>query len=208
MKDVLDEALTAISDVREDIAADVGGITSCRIRALLNFLARHLPPDEAYLEVGIHIGGTLISALDGNRSVRAYACDDWSYTYSSHGNPKDVFLSNLGRHRDRLPNITVIESDAFRMLEGAPFDRPIGAYFYDGGHSEDQQRLAVVKAAPHLARESFMVVDDFGWAPVSNGTWAGILEVGFRGVHFKAFLPEDADDKRWNNGIGIFHLSK
>ena len=208
MNNILPELMAAADGARAVIAPKVGGLTSFRIRNLLNTMAAKLPPDEAYLEIGVHIGGTLISALINNKNVTAYACDNWEFSTCIQGKPKEVFFQNIAQYKPFLPEINVIDMDCWTLLKKAPFTKKIGAYFYDAGHEEQDQYNAIVMAYPYLADKCMFVVDDFRWKKVQKGTWRGIAELGFKRVDFDSRIPPKDEDVDWHNGTGVFYLEK
>lgn len=208
MQNVLNEILTAAEQAKSDIAPTVGGLTSFKIRTLLNALAGRVPSDEAYLELGVHIGGTLISALYGHPTVTAYACDDWSFNESTEGSPREVFARNLKAHQASLPAITVVDQNCWEMLKSPPFTKPIGAYFYDAGHAEEDQYRAIAMMYPSLAQCSMILVDDFRWPDVYHGTWRAISDLKPSNLVFHGKYPSADWDSDWHNGMGMFYIEK
>ena len=208
MNNVLAEVMAAADNARAVIAPKVGGLTSFRIRNMLNTLAAKLPPEEAYLEIGVHIGGTLISALINNKKVTAYACDNWEFATCIQGKPKDVFFQNIEQYKPFLPKIDVLDMDCWKLLANPPFTKKIGAYFYDAGYEEEDQYKALLLAYPYLADRCMMIVDDFGWKKVQKGTWRAVAELGFKKVQFDSRIPPKDEDVDWHNGIGVFYFEK
>lgn len=208
MNNVVAEVMAAADNAKAVLAPKVGGLTSYRIRNLLNCLASKIPPEEAYLEIGVHIGGTLISALINNKKVTAYACDNWEFATCIQGKPKEVFLSNIEQYKPYLPAINIIDRDCWELLKSPPFTKKIGAYFYDAGHEEQDQYRALAMAYPYLADKCMFVVDDFGWKKVQHGTWRAVSELGFKRIDFMSRIPPKDEDVDWHNGLGVFYLEK
>lgn len=210
MKNVLSEAFDSAAKSVGTLAPDVGAMCGHRYRAFLNYLAAQVPPDEAYLEIGIHIGGTLISALLGNKTVTAYACDNWSFKKSLTGDPKAEFMANLTRNMGKLPQIDIRDMSCWDLLKSPPFTKPIGMYFYDAGHSEEDQYRAVMEAFPYLAKTSIMVIDDFNWRDVRNGTARALsaLLPKLKSVDYRSIRTAKDGDSQWWDGVGAFFLEK
>lgn len=189
----------------ECLAPDVEGQTSPRVRKLLNRLVSRLPAGEMYFEVGCLKGATLVSALLDHRHVSAVACDNWTEYLDQK--PEEIFLRNLKNYEARLPRINIIKQDCFKLPQNSPFKQPIGVYFYDGDHSFDSQMKAIMLFAPFLAKRCVVLVDDWNWDHVRNGTWQGIHVVRPRRLEFWE-LPSagNCDVNNYWNGIGAFYL--
>jgi predicted O-methyltransferase YrrM len=210
MKNVLGEAFDVALKSVGTLAPDVGAMCGHRYRAFLNHLASQVPPAEAYLEIGIHIGGTLISALIGNKTVTAYACDNWSFKQSLTGNPKAEFMSNWTRNLAKLPPIDIRDMSCWELLKNPGFSKPIGMYFYDAGHSEEDQYKAVMEAFPYLAKTSIVVIDDFNWPDVRKGTARALAALlpKLKSVDYRSVRTLKDGDSEWWDGVGAFFLEK
>jgi len=205
MKNVVDKILkTSINLV--DPTPDLYGLTSTRVKLLLNNCLNYLPKNEAYLEIGCYQGATLISTLLNHKNSIAYACDNFSEFIEE--NPRDIFNQNLLKYSDQIPNITFFDQDSFELAnQESPFEYPIGIYFYDGDHSQELQRKAITQFSRFFANEVLIFVDDWNWQQVQDGTWEGISEINYKKIWHKS-LPArmNGDRELWWNGIGVFHL--
>ncbi len=201
MRDVIDKVIDRCRSATNDLAVDVEGFTSYRVKRMLNELVANLPENEAYLEIGCFKGATLIAALTGNHPTAAYACDNWS-EYQS----REAFLGNLKRHT--LPKVEIIESDCFKFPL-SQIQTPVGVYFYDGDHSAANQQRAITHFWPVLANAAIIAVDDWNWPKVRQGTWAAftfLQPVSLRFVELPARCNGDVD--LFHNGIGLFYVNK
>jgi hypothetical protein len=180
-------------------------MTSPRVRKLLNLLVGLLPPEEIYLEVGSWKGATLISALLDHPSAQAFACDNWSQ-FQEHG-AEPIFFSNLEKYKPRLPNYTILKQDCFTIPANPPFKKPIGIFFYDGDHSYDAQFKAITLFAPFLSRRCVVLIDDWNWDRVRQGTWSGINAIRPIRLDYQE-LPaiQNGDIENYWNGVGAFYL--
>jgi hypothetical protein len=205
MENVLAAVAATLKEVPPCLVPDVEGFCTAKVRMLLNRLVAKLPPDEAYFEVGVLKGGTLISALLDHRSVTAYANDKWCEYVE--WKPKESFFKNLERYKDRLPEVHFLEKDTFDIPAAPPFEKPIGLYFYDGGHTEDEHRRAIADFGPFLAQKCIILVDDWNWYPVRKGTWQGLNDIKPKHLFFLE-LPalSNGDPKNFHNGVGAFYL--
>lgn len=186
----------------EQLAPDVEGMTSPRVRMLLNRLVAELPADEAYLEVGCFKGATFISALLGHTQATAYGVDNWSQ-FKDH-DAGAYFRANTDKYKKELPPFNFIEADFFKLSE-YPFTKPIGLYFYDGHHGEASQRAAIELTPRFLAKQAIIVIDDWNQDGVRRGTWAGIADLRLKAVVFKE-LPTIPDG--FYRGIGAFYVER
>ena len=204
MKNVIPEVLVSMPAAVECLAPDVEGQTSPKVRWLLNALVKHLPRAEAYCEVGLNQGATLISALLDSPVVASYGCDNWS-EYPS----REVFETNLNKYKARLPEVTVFSEDCFEMARRCPFHLPIGVLFYDGDHSAVAHRAAFVEFGPALANQAIVVVDDWNWPAVRNGSWVGLSALRPKKLDF-CELParHNFDVENFHNGIGLFYIER
>ncbi|MGH7813528.1 MAG: class I SAM-dependent methyltransferase [Candidatus Binataceae bacterium] len=123
---------------------------------LLNCAASALEPDEVYVEVGCYKGASLVGAAAGNPRARIFACDNFS---QFEGAAEDL-LATLNA-RTAPGQVSFHDLDFREFFRAAPW-RParIGAYFYDGGHSFQDQYDGVALAIPHLAADAIVIVDD------------------------------------------------
>lgn len=103
---------------------DIFGLTSVKVRALLNNLCSK--DNTNYLEIGVYKGATLLSALAGNKKTKAFGIDNFSYDdrepkkKAPEGqiweNMKSHLYSNIDRFKDpdssvNTDNITILEED-------------------------------------------------------------------------------------------------
>jgi predicted O-methyltransferase YrrM len=143
------------------VLEDVQGLATPNTLALLNVAARCLGEGEHYVEAGTLRGTSLISAALGNDGPFV-ALDNWSMS----GGSREQLDANLERYGVRA---TVIEGDVFDTLRsGIP--SPVGVYYYDAGHSYEQQVDGLRLAEPYLASPALVVVDDSDWERVARAT--------------------------------------
>ncbi len=217
MKNILEEAIRlADSDPRPSLAPwgllvpRVRGQTTGKIQVLLNILASRVPNEEAYLEVGIFQGATLLGALMDNHKVHAYACDKF---VGGDGDCRERFKENVSRFKSRLPEFTLYDTDCFELARREkPFDFPIGVYFYDGDHSAEATRRGLVEFKRFFAKEVIIVIDDWNWDRVRTGGLEGIRELKPRTIcdlsirTDPVFVSTRLNYNTFFNGLGLFWL--
>ncbi len=131
--------------------------------ALLNLAARCLDGDEAYVEIGVFHGASLIAAMLGNEGKRFVGIDSFAF--------RDATLErvheNLARHGLTPPELIV--GDAFELVPaGALDDVAIGVWYYDAAHSHEAQLEGLRIAEPRLAPGALVIVDDTDWEDVDR----------------------------------------
>ena len=152
----LDRKLAPIAEEVENLARENN-------LALLNLAARCLGPGEAYVEVGVFHGASLIAAMLGNEGKRFVGIDSFEFRDAS----LEKVEANLARYGLELPEIVV--GDAFELVPaGALEDVVIGVWYYDASHSYEAQLEGLRIAEPHLAPGALVIVDDTDWDDVDR----------------------------------------
>ncbi len=145
------------------IADEVENLARENNLALLNLAARCLGPGEAYVEVGVFHGASLIAAMLGNEGKRFVGVDSFEFRDAS----LEKVEANLARYGLELPEIVV--GDAFELVPaGALEDVVIGVWYYDASHSYEAQLEGLRIAEPHLAPGALVIVDDTDWDDVDR----------------------------------------
>jgi hypothetical protein len=207
IKSALALAIQGSSQLDPRILA-ISGMSGRRYRMFINNLISSLP-DARYLEVGSWAGSTLCSAINGN-SVRAAAIDNWS----QFGGPKDQFLANLQEYRTTRAYVNFIEMD-FRQVDYSGLG-PFNVYLFDGPHMKEDQYDGLRLAQPALDDLFVLIVDDWNWLQVREGTQEAIVKCGLT-EYYSVELRTTLDDSHaevsgergdWHNGYYIALLSK
>lgn len=181
---------------------EMPGLSSPKVRHLLNNLCRR--PGTRYLEVGVCKGSTFVSALFGNRDtiVAADAVDNFSQFDAT----RPAFEANCEVHLAET-SFQLHESD-FRTVCPS-LQPPVSTYFYDGNHSVDDQRDGLLHFWPCLAGVFVLIVDDWNWPDVKNGTFEGIAKSGGRLVQsWELPAAFNGDMQEWWNGVFVAVLQK
>jgi predicted O-methyltransferase YrrM len=131
--------------------------------ALLNLAARYLEGEEAYVEIGVFHGASLIAAMLGNEGKRFVGVDSFAF----RGATLEKVRENLARFGLAPPEILV--GDAFELVPaGALGDVRIGVWYYDAAHSYEAQVEGLRIAEPWLVRGALVIVDDTDWDDVAR----------------------------------------
>jgi hypothetical protein len=180
-------------------------MTGPKIQALLNGIVG-LRPGWKHLEVGVHQGKTFISAMKGNMEALGVCYENFC-EFDGGGNSKRELMQNFDEFRGEMGPFVWMCEDFFNrepLHEGfLPFD----SFFYDGEHSPDGQRNAVVEAFKLCADEFIYIVDDYGNDFVRVGTEIG-LDM-YSGKEMKIWeFGMGRNESDWHQGLGLFWIRK
>lgn len=165
-------------------------------------------PDARYLEIGTWKGSSTCSGMYGN-SATITCIDNWSL----FGGPKSEFLENLEKYKGDN-NVNVIEADCFHV-EVSTLPK-FNIYLYDGNHSEESQYKALTHYINCLDDTFILIVDDWNWKDVRNGTYRAIKDLNLT-IEYKKEIRLTSNNshthitrakRTWWNGIFIAVLSK
>ena len=159
-----------------------------------------------YLEIGTWKGSSYISSTFKN-NVNSIVVDNWA----EFNGPKKEFFDNVEMFCG-VKNINFIESDCFILDVNKILEKigPVDIYLYDGNHSQESQRKAITYYYPVLSKYSIIIIDDFSYPVVYNGTYEGITESGLK-IHksyVKECYSERGGSSTYWNGIGVFVCEK
>jgi predicted O-methyltransferase YrrM len=147
----------------EPIAEEVENLARENNLALLNLAVSCLAPDEAYVEVGVFHGASIIAAGTGNEGKRIIGIDSFGFRDAS----LEKVRANVERFGLEQPEILV--GDAFELVPaGALEGTPVGVWYYDAAHSYEAQVEGLRIAEPWLAPGALVIVDDTDWDDVAR----------------------------------------
>ncbi len=145
------------------IAENVENLACENNLALLNLAASCLADDEAYVEIGVFHGASLIAAMLGNEEKGFVGVDSFTFRDAS----LEQVEANLARYGLRTPRILV--GDAFELVPSGALDgTSVGVWYYDAAHSYEAQLDGLRIAEPLLAPGALVIVDDTDWEDVER----------------------------------------
>ena len=169
---------------------------------------------EAYVEIGVFQGLTLLANASANRAVTCFGIDNFSQF-----DPAGVNLSHVMDRKRRLnaKNANLIVGDFEAALsadvEASLAGKRIGVYFVDGPHDYRSQLLCLLLARPFLAPGSFIIVDDCNYRHVRQASVDFVSTNREYKLLFEAYTachPENmnatqlADARRgWWDGVNV-----
>lgn len=206
VKKSFENAERGISKVTPDILA-YQGYSGTKTRHFYNNICSI--PDAKYLEIGTWYGSSSISALYGN-TVDATFIDNWS---QFKGNRK-ILESSLEKYKT-TSNYTIIEGDCWKVDTSSLPQYDI--YLYDGAHEYRDQYRAISYYHKNLKSNCIVMVDDWNWPDVRNGTLDAFSDLEINILYKKeiilppsetAGMPNHKGKQTWWNGIGVFVIDK
>jgi hypothetical protein len=185
------------------------GMSGRKYRHFINNILSELDGGN-YLEVGSWAGSTACSAIFGN-NINALCIDNWS----QFGGPKDEFIKNISKCKNQIISFNFIEND-FRKVPWMNLNYKADVYMFDGPHEEVDQYDGVVMAMPALKDTFILIVDDFNWVKVENGTLRAIKDLNLNiECAIKILTTTDRSHPKlsrefsdWHNGYFIALISK
>ena len=153
------------------VAEDVENLARENNLALINLAASCLEEREAYVEIGVYHGASLVSAMLGNEGKRFVGVDSFDFRDAS----LEKVEANLARYGLEVPEIIV--GDAFELVpSGALGETRVGVWYYDAAHSFEAQVQGLRIAEPLLVPGALVIVDDTDWEDVERAMDAYLAE--------------------------------
>ena len=184
----------------------VEGYTSPKVKHLLNNLCSI--NDVNYLEIGVYKGATFTSAFFHNNGT-FYGIDNWSV----YSNNEKLLMEHIIKLSNKNQIVKFYDCDSFKF-DLSLIKNKIDIYFYDGDHSYEAQKNALIYFQPVLSDVLIYVVDDTldsAKEAVEKGTSDGIININYD-IIYKHELPEDLcmgnPSINWWCGITIYILRK
>lgn len=185
------------------------GMTGRKTKHLYNNLLEF--PDAKYLEIGTWYGSSSISAVYKNK-IDALFIDNWC----QFDGDKKIFQESIQKYITKDSNCKLLESDCWKV-NLKKIDNNFNIYLYDAGHEEEDHYKAVTYYYNNLQDNFILIVDDWCWGDVRDGTWRGIKDMNLK-VRFcheifvsdeeKINFPKHIGKDTWWNGVALFVLEK
>lgn len=213
IKDSLRLAELEKSKLTEDIL-NITGLTSNKVKHFVNNLVDM--PDARYLEIGVYQGAILASAMFQNHSAYCVGIDNFETEkiepmreiegWVSTPGPAQVILNqNLSKTKNK--NFKILNKDLFDITQDdLPFK--ISIIFYDGDHSLETHRNFLRHYIDYCDEIFVLVVDDWNWLQVVEGTKQSIQELNLKVRYENEIRTTGENPEDFWNGLGIFVLEK
>jgi predicted O-methyltransferase YrrM len=145
------------------IADEIENLAKENNFALLNLAASCLGEQEAYVEVGVFHGASLVAAMLGNEDRRFVGIDSFDF--------RDATLAGVEQNLAAfgLPRPQLLVGDVFELVPaGALADTRAGVWYYDALHTYEAQLEGLRVAEALLAPGALLIVDDTDWEQVER----------------------------------------
>jgi predicted O-methyltransferase YrrM len=145
------------------IADEIENLAKENNFALLNLAASCLDEREAYVEVGVFHGASLIAAMLGNEDQRFVGIDSFEF--------RDATLDGVERNLEAfgLPRPELLVGDVFELVPGGVLESVrAGVWYYDALHTYEAQLEGLRVAEALLAPGALLIVDDTDWEQVER----------------------------------------
>ncbi len=139
-------------------------MASYPIGLIINQIVAELPSDQAYLNVGVWQGFSLIAGMAGHPNKTCIGLDD----FSMWGGPREAFLQRFEQWKGSRHYFFEIDYKQYLLNQ---HQSPLGFYFYDGDHSYDHQLNGLKMAEPFFAKNCVIMVDDTNWKEPKQATY-------------------------------------
>lgn len=197
------DAWHGISKLPLDVL-NISGMSSSKNRHFLNNICSY--PNTHYLEIGCWKGSTFISAIFKNKSsiLSATGIDNWT----EFGGPYSEFRNNCQQFISDIP-YHFYSHDCFKINPDTFIKNKINVYFYDGGHTKQDQANAFLFFNNILENVFIAIIDDWNHPPVREGTFEAFNKLGYT-VLYEIGLPArfNGDIEWWWNGLYVAVIRK
>jgi Methyltransferase domain len=204
----LSEALALHSKLPEPVL-QMTGMSGRKYRRFINNLISELLYPR-YLEIGSWTGSTACAAMFGNR-VRIHCIDNWS----QFGGPREHFFQVTSACRSPDVQFEFQEED-YRRVDYTSIGR-FNVYMFDGPHEYGDQYDGVRLAIPALDHEFVLIVDDWNWKQVREGTLDAVRDFGLQILSYVDIRTKQCGDglpavqmqlSEWHNGYFVAAMRK
>jgi hypothetical protein len=188
---------------------DIDGMSGQIYRSFINNLVGD-HPDPRYFEIGCWAGSTATAALYGNKA-KCLCVDNWSL----FGGPKEKFFENIERIRSSNIDFKFLERD-FRSIDYSAIGL-FNIYMFDGPHATIDQYDGVKLAQPALEETYILIVDDWNWSVVRDGTLQALIDTKSSvqssievrtNFEDSSLAPDYSKKSDWHNGYFIATVKK
>lgn len=190
------------------------GFSGAKLIALLgNLASRFCNKDDAYLEIGVYQGLSLLSVALACPEIKAFGIDNFAF-FDRDG--KNLGIVNERMQKLGISNASVINKDyedALENLDSLTGNRKIGLCFIDGPHDYRSQLMCLLLVRQYLAGDAVIVVDDSNYRHVrqanrdflaTNSEYRLIFEA-YTKAHPSNLCDAEKEEARrgWWNGVNV-----
>jgi predicted O-methyltransferase YrrM len=130
--------------------------------AFINHAVRRLPPDQAYLNIGVYAGFSFLAGMLDNPERPCIGVDNFSRPRARAGLLQRFDEMKGPAHRFH-------EMDYLDYFDDVHSEQ-LGVYFYDGDHAYEHQLKGLTRAERYFADGCIVIVDDTNWVEPRQAT--------------------------------------
>jgi Methyltransferase domain len=130
--------------------------------AFINHAVRNMPPDQAYLNIGVYAGFSFLAGMIDNPDRQCIGVDNFSRPKAREGLLRRFEEMKGPAHRFH-------EMDYLDYFDDV-HSEPLGVYLYDGDHAYEHQLKGLTRAEPYFADGCIVIVDDTNWVEPRQAT--------------------------------------
>jgi len=142
---------------------EIPRMSTFAIGAIINLIVSNMPPDEAFVNVGVWHGYTFLSGIIDNPDKKCIGVDN----FSEFDGPREEFLKRFENFKGK--NHRFYEMDYLEYFSKV-HSGPIGFYIYDGNHSKENQFKGLQVAEPFFSKGCLILIDDINWDDPMDAT--------------------------------------
>jgi len=203
--EIIERAVTSALDgttkLNDEIFAMLG-YSGRYNRIILNSIVEQMP-NARYLETGSWTGSTSCAAMYSN-TAKISCIENFEYDGGILGLAnKDILFSNVDKFKNENITFELVNED-FRKVDYSSIGKH-NIYLYDGAHEYQDHYDGIVLALPAMEDEFILIIDDWNWPHVREGTLAAIKDSG---VTVISAIHAITNTVMWNNGYYIAAIKK
>lgn len=138
-------------------------MSSLAIGALIAEAVRCMPEEEAFVNIGVWQGFTLLSGMLTNPCKKCIGVDN----FSEFGGPRDAFMNRFLEYRTEIHHFYDMDYETYFSEIHQGF---IGFYIYDASHAYSDQLRGLRVAEPFFSETCIVMVDDTNWQEPRQAT--------------------------------------
>ncbi len=212
---ILDDSLQmtlALETKITDEIKELGGLSGKKYRYLINNIISSMKSPK-YLEIGSWMGSTACSAIYENE-LKITCIDNWSEFLTKVDNPKKIFEKNINNYLTEKIDFNLLNKD-FREVNYNSIG-PHNIFLFDGPHNFKDHIDGVIMPQPALDSEYILIVDDWNWKQVRDGTYKAIEDLNsvvlaqleIRTTHDDTSAVFQGRCSDWHQGYSFFVIKK
>ncbi len=214
LKKIKESTLESLEKKRkiDDWILKLPGLSGRKYRTLINTLISKIK-NPSYLEIGSYTGSTACAA-SANNVLKITCIDNWSQFFFDGVDPHKEFNKNIKKCILPKSSLKILSED-FRKVDFKKIDKH-NIFLFDGPHHFEDHVEGITLAQPALQNKFILIVDDWNWDQVRDGTFFALdnlnLEIvsklEIRTTHDGSNSLASGENSDWHQGYVFFVIKK